>query len=185
MIEEEKKLLDISIWKVVFSNWSEILPLGNKIIEGIQKLTKIIDTYELKTLNQNQQMDIEISASEELVKIFAWENSVNDVCEFVIGTHNSEDIILMAGKLNQRFKSINSSYAMVQKHFTQSKTNEKSFKMFSTIGKKILPPSQLRDKLLKQMKKYMEILNYKSYKRIEKRITGEIYQYSFKLLLKI
>ena len=71
---------------------------------------------------------------------------------------------------------------MVQNHFIESSnSNERSFKMFTIIGKKILPPNQLREKLLKQMR----LLNKESQKEKEYEIKRKEYANCYSIVMKI
>ncbi|BFU21928.1 dedicator of cytokinesis, putative [Entamoeba histolytica HM-1:IMSS-B] len=162
-LKKENEVMSISSWNVVFKSWNNILPMGIGVLKSATELQDIINGFEKQVLDENEQMDVELSASEEIVKVYAWEVAVSDVTEFVVGTHQIEDIISMAGKLNQRFRSINSSYGIIQEYYGDNYKKEKSFRMFIELGKKILPPPQLRTKLLGQMR----LLNKESQKEKE------------------
>ncbi|ELP93419.1 hypothetical protein EIN_058740 [Entamoeba invadens IP1] len=147
-IKKEAEVMAVSPWSVVFKNWNNVLPMGVKILESVTMLQNQLNDYEKNMLSESEQMDNELSASEELVKYYAWEIGVKDVVEFVSGSSNTEPILLAAGKLSQRFKSVQASYDIVQKLYKKDTNQGKSFKMFTKFVGSLTPPIQLKNDLM-------------------------------------
>ncbi|KAL7716209.1 Dedicator of cytokinesis protein [Entamoeba marina] len=156
-LNKEKEVFSISPWATIFKNWNNVLPISVYVLEQTTRFQNQLNTHEKETFEANEQMDIELSASEELVKSYAWEIAVQDVLDFVIGTHPSNDIVVIAGKLNQRFRSINASYKQIKQQSslqtsTENGQSEKTLQMFSKLLKKLTNPQNLRTSLLSKMK---------------------------------
>lgn len=150
-IKKENEILTVSSWMVVFKNWNNILPMGVKVLEDITTLQNRINDYERQRIDEEEKMDEELSASEGVVKTAAWEASIADVCEFVVGTGNTDDVIATAGKLIQRFRTINAGYEVIKQVFDDDK-EQRQYRMFTNIYENLSAPQQHRSKLLNEMK---------------------------------